>query len=155
MAFNILTFIICILICELAGFMGSIFNIKSIPGWYKKLKKPRFNPPNWIFGPVWTILYFLMGISLYLIVSQTTFNILAIVLFIVQLFLNILWSAIFFGMKKPFYSFLEIILLWASILATIILFYQIYPLASYILIPYLLWVTFALILNFKIWILNK
>jgi tryptophan-rich sensory protein len=137
------------------GFLGSLFNIKSIPNWYSKQKKPRFNPPNWIFGPVWTLLYTLMGISLYLVLISEKVNTLAIVIFSIQLFLNLIWTGIFFGMRKPFLAFMEIILLWISIIINIFVFYGISKTASYLLIPYLLWVSFASILNFSIWKLNK
>lgn len=152
---DVIKLVISIIICQAAGLLGSVFNIKSIPGWYSKLKKPSFNPPNWIFGPVWTFLYLLMGISLYLILVSQKDTPLAIIIFSIQLFLNIAWSAIFFGMKKPFFAFLEIILLWISILASIIIFYEISDISSYLLIPYLLWVSFASLLNFSIWKLNK
>lgn len=156
MAIDILKLILSIILCELAGIIGSLFNIRSIPNWYKKLKKPGFNPPNWIFGPVWTILFLLMGISLYL-VWNTGISLLSfpMIIFFLQLILNIIWSGIFFGLKKPFFAFLEIILLWFFILATIISFFTISPIASYLLIPYILWVSFASLLNFYIWRLNR
>jgi translocator protein len=154
---DILKLVISIVICEFAGIIGSFFTMKSIPNWYKKIKKPSFNPPNWIFGPVWTLLYFLMGISLYLIWnSNKNLDIsLAVIIFSIQLILNIAWSMIFFKLKSPKYAFIEIIFLFISILATIIIFYQISRIASYMLIPYILWVSFASILNFYVWILNK
>lgn len=147
---------VSIVVCELAGGIGSIFNIKAIPKWYRKIKRPSFNPPNWIFGPVWTTLYLLIGISFYFVWnSNVSGKEIAIILFVVQLVLNILWSGIFFGLRKPGYAFIEIILLWASILAMIIFFYPISNVASYLLIPYFLWVSFASVLNFSIWFLNK
>jgi len=152
---DVLKLVICILICQIIGILGSLFNIKSIPGWYSKQKKPSFNPPNWIFGPVWTLLYLLMGISLYLILVSGKVTTLAITIFAIQLFLNLIWTGIFFGMKKPLLAFIEIILLWASILISIIVFYGISKVASYLLIPYILWVSFASILNFSIWKLNR
>jgi len=152
---DIIALIVCIVICQAAGLLGSIFNFKSIPRWYSKLKKPAFNPPNWIFGPVWTLLYLLMGVSFYLVWTSGKEIGAAIIIFSIQLVLNILWSALFFGMKKPFIAFIEIILLWISILASIVLFIDISNTASYLLIPYLLWVSFAAILNFSIWKLNK
>lgn len=152
---NIISLIICIAICEVAGFIGSLFNFKSIPGWYAKQKKPKFNPPNWIFGPVWTLLYLLMGISLYLVLISGKEITLPLIIFSIQLILNIAWSAIFFGMKKPSIAFIEIIFLWVSILLNILFFYNISKISSYLLIPYILWVSFAAILNFSIWYLNK
>lgn len=152
---DIIKLIICLVICQIAGLLGAVFNIKSIPRWYSKLKKPRFNPPNWIFGPVWTILYFLMGISVYLVLVSGKETTSAVLIFFIQLVLNVLWSALFFGIKKPSFAFIEIILLEISILVTIALFYKISIIASYLLIPYFLWVGFASILNFSIWRLNK
>jgi tryptophan-rich sensory protein len=156
MAIEILKLIVSIALCQLAGFISALFNIKSIPKWYSKLKKPRFNPPNKIFGPVWTGLYLLMGISLYLVlVSGIAFGSFPIIIFFVHLLLNVLWSAIFFRAKKLGLAFLEIIVLWISISVIIILFYPISHLASYLLIPYLLWVSFASLLNWKFWRLNR
>jgi translocator protein len=156
MAIDILKLIISIVICQLAGLVGSIFNFKAIPRWYSKLKKPAFNPPNWIFGPVWTILYLLMGISMYL-VWNAGFSLFStpLIIFGLQLLLNISWSALFFGAKKPAMAFVEILFLWMSILYLIFIFYPISQLASYLLIPYLLWVGFASLLNWKLWTLNK
>ncbi len=152
---DIIKLILSIVICQFAGILGSLFNIKSIPKWYSKIKKPRFNPPNKIFGPVWTLLYLLMGISLYLILTSGKDITLPIIIFSIQLVLNIVWSFLFFGLRKPFFAFLEIIILWLSILATIIIFYAISKPAAYLLIPYLLWVSFASLLNYSLWKLNK
>lgn len=177
---NSIKFIISILICELAGVLGSIFTTPAIKNWYFFLNKPSFSPPNWIFGPVWTILYFLMGVSLYLVwlrnfasevpvnaEKQKTWNSVsaklwfgswreenAVLIFTLQLILNILWSVIFFGLKLPGLAFFEILMLWFAILYTIINFYRISKTASYLLIPYILWVSFAAILNYAVWILN-
>lgn len=155
---NAVKLIFSILICLLAGAIGSIFTISSIPTWYAALKKPFFNPPNWIFGPVWTTLYFLMGISLYLIWKKgikTEESKVALLLFGFQLVLNALWSIIFFGLRLPLYAFILIIILWLAILFTIIKFYKITKPAAYLLIPYIMWVSFASVLNFYIWLLNK
>jgi len=152
---DIIKLILSIVICQFAGILGSLFNIKSIPKWYSKIKKPRFNTPNKIFGPVWTLLYLLMGISLYLILTSGKDITLPIIIFSIQLVLNIVWSFLFFGLRKPFFAFLEIIILWLSILATIIIFYAISKPAAYLLIPYLLWVSFASLLNYSLWKLNK
>ena len=153
---NVSLLIFCIIGCQLAGLIGSIFTFRSIPTWYRKIKKPRINPPNWIFGPVWTILFLLMGIAVYLILNVgVSINDSALIAFGAQLSLNMLWSGIFFFLKKPGYAFIEIILLWCFILFTILLFLPLSPLAGCLLIPYLLWVSFALILNFRIWKLNK
>jgi benzodiazapine receptor len=155
MPLNIIKLLICIFICEFAGIIGSIFNIKSIPKWYSKIKKPSFNPPSWIFGPVWTILYLLMGISLYLVWNSGKITTLVIIIFSIQLILNMVWSFLFFGIKKPGYAFAEIILLWISIISMMFVFYQISNIAGLIQIPYLMWVTFASVLNFSLWKLNK
>jgi tryptophan-rich sensory protein len=148
--------ILFILLCQLPGIIGSYFTVSSIPVWYAGLNKPWFNPPNFLFGPVWFTLYVMMGISLYMVwnannnVSKKT----AVIVFSVQLVLNALWSIIFFGMRNPGLAFIEIILLWVFILLSIIKFYHVSRKASYILIPYLLWVSYASVLNFSIWRLN-
>jgi translocator protein len=146
---------ICILICLAAGFIGSIFTTSSIAGWYATIQKPSFNPPNWIFGPVWTTLYILMGVSIYLILQKKSkYGNTASSLFSIQLALNIFWSIIFFSFHSPFLAFIDIIILWFCILLTIIYFLKISKPASYLLIPYLLWVSFASVLNFYIMVLN-
>jgi len=154
---NIAKLIVAILICELAGIVGSVFTMPSIPAWYASLQKPGFSPPNWLFAPVWTTLFALMGVSLYLIWNKISKNKQAkkaLVVFAVQLILNILWSVLFFGLRSPFYAFIEIVVLWIAIALTIFKFYKISKNAGLLLIPYLLWVTFATILNGYIWILN-
>lgn len=146
--------IISILVCELAGVIGSFFT-SSITGWYAALAKPSFNPPSWIFGPVWVFLYFLMGISLYLVWnSNSKQKRSAIIIFSVQLFLNAMWSIIFFGLNNIFLAFVDIILLWIFILIAIIYFYRINKTSSYILMPYFIWVSFAVLLNYRILALN-
>lgn len=148
---------IAILICLLAGFIGSVFTSKSVSTWYTTLKKPSFNPPDWVFGPVWTTLFILMGISLYLVWSkglEVEGVKIAMIIFGAQFLFNILWSLIFFGLQSPFYAFLEIIILWAAILLTIFSFYNVSRPAAYLLIPYILWVSFAAVLNFMIVRLN-
>jgi translocator protein len=149
--------IVAIIVCQLAGFIGSFFTISSVSTWYLTLNKPFFNPPSWLFGPVWITLYLLMGISLYLVwnrgINGKTSRI-AITFFSIQLILNSLWSILFFGLKSPLYAFMEIIFLWAAILLTIIYFNRISKPASYLLIPYILWVSFAAVLNLSIFILN-
>ena len=148
---------IFIIIAEAAGATGSIFTASAIPAWYATLQKPAFNPPNFIFAPVWTILYFLMGVSAFLVFEKgfTKKEVrFALLVFALQLILNVLWSFVFFGLKSPSLAFLEIIILWVSILATIFYFYKISKPASYLLIPYLLWTTFAAFLNFAIFRLN-
>ena len=148
---------ITIFISEFAGIIGSIFTFSAIPTWYSTLVKPDINPPSWIFGPVWTTLYILMGISAFLIWEKgldRKDTRTALWAFGIQLILNSSWSIIFFGLHNPGWAFLNIIVLWLTILLTMILFYKISRPAMYLLIPYILWVTFASYLNYSIWILN-
>jgi len=177
---NTAKFIISILICEGAGIAGSFFTAPAIPIWYVSLQKPDFSPPNWVFAPVWTVLFLLMGISLYLVwaknwkieapenkSAEKAWNPVstklwsgswkeenAVAIFILQLVLNILWSVIFFGLKLPGPAFFEILMLWFAILYTIVNFFRISKLAAYLLIPYIVWVSFAAVLNFSIAALN-
>lgn len=147
--------IAAIAICQFAGIIGSFFTIPAIPTWYADLIKPSFSPPNWLFGPIWLILYTLMGISIYWIYnSKNTQLKSALYVFGAQLVLNVIWSIVFFGMHSPLYGLIVIALLWLSIVATIFKFYQIDKTAGMILIPYLLWVSFAAVLNYYIFILN-
>lgn len=154
---NFLKLILAILICELVGVVGGFFTVSSIPGWYAGLNKPFFSPPNWIFGPVWTLLYFLMGVSLFLIWKKgfkKKENKFALKIFGSQLILNLFWSIIFFNLKMPELAFIEVVFLWILIAKTIQAFYKISRTAALILIPYLLWVSFASILNLAIALLN-
>jgi benzodiazapine receptor len=140
----------------LAGFIGSYFTTPAIPTWYASLTKPSFNPPAWLFAPVWTTLYLLMGLSLYLIIikqskkSKTK----AYTLFTTQLLLNSLWSILFFGLQNPALALLEIIILLIFIALTIYEFSKLSRPAALLFIPYLLWVSFATLLNFMIYQLN-
>lgn len=169
-----------IIVCELAGVVGSAFTIPAINFWYRGLNKPSFNPPNWIFGPVWTVLFILMGISLYLVwskkfvveneidtkarkapnpLSQKFLNgpwqkANIILIFIVQLVLNILWSVVFFSMHDLGFAFFELLMLWFAIIFTIINFYRVSKTAALLLLPYILWVSFAGILNLMIFLIN-
>jgi len=146
-----------IILCQLAGVVGSIFTISSIPTWYAGLRKPFFSPPNWVFGPVWITLYLMMGISLYLIWKRGLAEKAVrdgVLTFAVQLILNSVWSIAFFGLKSPIAGLTVIILLWLAIALTIQKFWRISKTASVLLIPYLLWVSFATILNASILILN-
>lgn len=142
-----------ILLSLSAGFVGSFFTIESISTWYSTLEKPFFSPPNWVFGPVWTTLYVLIGISGYL-AYKSRGNSFAIKIFGLQLVLNTLWSIIFFGLKMPWLAFVEILVLLGVIVYLMKLFYKIDKVSAYLLIPYLLWVSFASILNLAIWLLN-
>lgn len=148
---------VSILVPLLAGFLGSIFTAESVSTWYTTLQKPAFTPPSWVFAPAWTLLYVLMGISLYLVwkegLEKREVKI-GIGIFSVQLVLNAAWSFLFFGLRSPLLGLLEIIPLWIAILATIIYFHRISKKASYLLVPYLTWTIFAALLNYYIFLLN-
>lgn len=178
---NTAKLVVSIVVCQLAGIIGSFFTAPAIPtSWFTELKKPSFFPPNWLFAPVWTILFLLMGISLFLVWKKNWGIIIvageqekrswnpfstklwtgswkeenAILIFSLQLILNILWPVTFFGLKSTGIAFFEILMLWFAILYTIVNFYRISKPAAYLLIPYILWVSFAALLNFSIWQLN-
>lgn len=159
---NTFKLIISLIIPQLAGGLGSFFTIGSVKDWYPVLVKPALNPPAWIFGPVWTTLFLLMGYALYLVWSSYAKASadkkgvikIALALFGVQMVLNALWSIIFFGLHSPGGALVEIIFLWLAILATIIAFYKISRPAAWLLVPYILWVSFAGYLNYSIWVLN-
>lgn len=152
---NILKLIFAIVICQMAGIIGSLFTTPSIPGWYATLDKPAFNPPSWIFGPVWIFLYLLMGIALYLVlIDKKKDKRAALWLFGTQLVLNSIWSIIFFGLQNPFYALIELVILWIAIVLTIWQFWKINVKAGALLLPYIAWGTFAMVLNYSIWQLN-
>ncbi len=146
--------ILCILLPLIVGGVSGYFTSQNIPNWYVYLNKPTFNPPNYLFGPVWTLLYILMGISLYLVINKPNVNWLLVGVFITQLILNFFWSFIFFNYHNLGFALIEIIILWASILAMIILFYKTNKWAAILNIPYILWVSFATVLNYSIYSLN-
>jgi tryptophan-rich sensory protein len=146
-----------VLIPLLIGFIGSYFTAPAIPEWYAGLNKPSLNPPNWIFAPVWTILYIFMGVAFFLVWKETTETrrkIIAFAFFGAQLVLNLTWSIFFFGMKNPELALMNIILLVIALIATMISFYKISKKTLYLLIPYLLWISFASYLNYQIIVLN-
>ena len=148
---------LCIVICQLAGVVGSIPNIEAIPGWYTTIARPSFNPPNSVFAPVWISLYFMMGVAAFLVWRkglETPGVKTALIVFAVQLALNILWSYVFFGWKLLFLAFVEIAVLWLMILVSIVLFRPVSKVAAWLLAPYLLWVSYASVLTFSIWRLN-
>lgn len=148
---------IVIALCLLVGSLSGYATADSISGWFTTLEKPFFNPPNWIFGPVWTVLYILMGVSAGLVwKSDANFEPKkkALLFFTFQLIVNGLWSLLFFGLQNPTLAFVDIIILLALIVYTIKLFKPIHKTASTLLIPYLLWVSFATILNLSIVVLN-
>jgi len=140
----------------LAGFVGSVFTFSSIPTWYSTLKKPSFSPPNFVFGPVWTFLYFLMGISFYLILKTEGGKEKneAVRIFIIQLILNSFWSIGFFGLKNPLLGAFIIISLWFTLILMVIKFYRLNKIAGLINLPYIFWVSFATILNLSVYALN-
>lgn len=143
-------------VCFAAAGFGGYFTAKSVGGWYQTLRRPDWSPPDWVFGPVWTVLYLMMGVAAWVVWRKVglTGAGWALVVFGVQLVLNALWSLFFFGLRNPLAGFVEIVFLWCAIWATVILFWRIMPLASWLLWPYLAWVTFAMILNAAIWRLN-
>jgi len=148
---------ISLILPQLAGGIGALFTTPSVTSWYGTITKPSFNPPSWIFGPVWTTLFVLMGIAFYLVWQQGTNRPQvrqALAVFGVQLVLNTLWSIIFFGLHSPGAALIEIAFLWLAIAATIAFFAKISKPAAWLLAPYLAWVSFAAFLNFTIWRLN-
>ncbi|HMB26213.1 MAG TPA: TspO/MBR family protein [Patescibacteria group bacterium] len=147
-------FLASIIICQMAGLIGSIFTTPQINTWYKTLTKPSIAPPNWIFGPVWTLLFVLMGISLFIIWNQKSKPRLGILFFIAQLALNIFWSVLFFGLQNPYWALVEIVFLFIFIVLTIWRFWKKQIWAGLLLIPYAAWVAFATVLNFLIWRIN-
>ncbi len=144
-----------VVLCEGVGLAGGVFTASSVSSWYPLLSKPSFNPPGWIFGPVWTALYFLMGVSLFLVwQSKKKEKVLAFTVFGIQLCLNFLWSLLFFGLMCPGCALIDIALLFISIVLTMVLFFRISRTASLLLIPYVLWVSFASVLNYYLFVLN-
>ncbi|WP_405400765.1 TspO/MBR family protein [Maribacter sp. Asnod2-G09] len=153
-----LTYILIgIVICSAIGFLSSVVTQSSVNGWYMTLNKPSFNPPNWIFAPVWSALYIMMGISAGWVWAKGfhhKYVKTGLYHFGFQLLLNGLWSIIFFGLKQPFYGLLVIMALLVVLSLTIKWFNVVSKFAAILLIPYLLWVCFATALNYKIWELN-
>lgn len=150
----------CILLCEAAGLVGAAFTRRSVKSWYPTLRKPSFTPPSWLFAPAWTLLYLLMGIALSMILfpeegTASGANEAALAFFFAQLLVNAAWSFLFFGLRRPLAGLVGIVLLWCLIAATIALFWRLSPLAGALLVPYLLWVSFATLLNASIWRLNR
>jgi translocator protein len=150
--------LVSIVIAQLAGLIGSVFTFPSVKGWYLTINRPSWNPPGFVFGPVWTLLYTLMGIASYLVWQKRELGQsvrVALMVYGVHLVLNALWSIIFFGLKNPGLAFMEIIGLLFFIVLTMVLFYKIRPVTVWLLLPYLLWTSFATFLNFTIWSLNR
>lgn len=139
-----------------AAVIGSAVSAQNIPTWYAALEKPVLNPPNFIFGPVWTVLYVLIGLSLYLFwtsVGRGKWS--GYIAFGVQMVLNALWSVVFFGLQLPLFGVFVIVLLDIMVVVTIVLFYEKSRKAAYLLVPYLLWILFATYLTISIWLLNS
>jgi len=139
------------------GSIAGIFTTKEIVGWYASLDKPSFNPPSYLFGPVWTALYILMGVSMFLIWNRpkTELRQKALTIFGIQLFFNFWWSILFFSFHTAFLAVVDILIMWFLIIYMISIFKKIKPVAAYLQIPYFLWVTFATVLNICIWYLNR
>lgn len=154
---KVLKLLTALIVSALAGIIGSLFTFSAIPAWYATLAKPVLNPPSWVFGPVWTLLYALMGIAAFLVWNKGWGRRdvrVALTVFAIQLALNTLWPLIFFGLRSPAWAFVGIVALWFAILATIITFAKVSKPAAWLLVPYILWVSFAGYLNFSIWMLN-
>jgi translocator protein len=153
-----------VILVALASVIASSVTLPQIGGWYADLEKPWFNPPNWLFGPVWTVLYGMIAVAGWLVWRERGLEGArgALVLFGLQLGLNVLWSLIFFGLQQPGFfglqqpglAFMEIIALWIAVCATMIAFWRIRPLAGWLFVPYLLWVSYAAVLNGAVWLLN-
>ena len=140
--------------CFLAASPGAVFR----PGeWYERLAKPKWRPPNWLFAPVWSVLYLMIAVSGWLIWREAGFSaaVFPLSIYAISLGLNCAWSGFFFGLQRPDLAFLDVILLWISIVATIVIFYSIEQYSALLLLPYLIWVTFAAMLNFAIWRMNR
>ena len=145
-------------ICLLTGFLGSFVTMDSVTTWYSDLSRPSFTPPDWTFGVVWPILYVMMGISAFLIWNKGLVKRqvkIALGLFVLQLVLNGLWTPIFFGLHMIAIALVEIVLLWVAILLTIIVFWRISKASTFLLFPYILWVSFAVFLNAALWYMNR
>ncbi len=154
---DVVALIICLAIPFMAGAFGGLYTAPAIPTWYAGLAKPAFNPPGWIFGPVWSVLYAAMGVSLYLVwrtgMKQPGVK-RAAILFAAQMALNAAWPFIFFGLRNPGIALVEIVLLWVMIILTLVAFLRVSRPAGLLLVPYLAWVSFAAVLNIAIWRLN-
>jgi len=153
----ILTLAVALLIPQIIGLLGSLFTSATIPTWYATLTRPELAPPNWVFGPVWTVLFILMGIASFLIFQKGYERRdvrIALSFYGAQLILNLLWSLLFFGARNPGLAFAEIVVLWLVLFLTIRKFWPLSKTSAYLLVPYILWVSFAGYLNYSIWILN-
>ncbi|MGD0962445.1 MAG: TspO/MBR family protein [Candidatus Acidiferrales bacterium] len=141
-------------VCLGAAGLGAFMTTPALRPWYAGLNKPPWTPPNWLFGPVWTVLYLAMAVAAWLVWQRTGLRHRPMKVFVLQLALNVAWSGLFFGFRSPGAAFAEMIALWLAILATLIEFWKTMPAAGWLFIPYLIWVSFAAALNFSIWRLN-
>jgi translocator protein len=146
--------IVCIAVCLGAAGLGSLLTTPALRPWYAGLSKPRWTPPNWLFGPVWTILFIAMALAAWLVWQKIGLRAAPMQLFLLQLLFNVAWSALFFRLRSPGLAFAEIVVLWFAILGTSIEFWKVVPAAGWLLFPYLTWVSYAAALNFSIWRLN-
>lgn len=152
-----LALVVALALPQLAGAIGSLFTFPNIESWYQFLTKPELAPPNWVFGPVWTTLFVLMGIASYLVWRNGAHKRevrLALAFYVIQLVLNVLWSVVFFGLQDPQGAVAVIVILWLAIAATGYLFYRVSKLAGFLMLPYLAWVSFASYLNVMLMLLN-
>jgi tryptophan-rich sensory protein len=147
---------VCILVCELTGVLGSVFSVPVIPTWYAQLNKPIFSPPNWLFMPVWTVLYALIGYAAYLVLKEKSTPVRnhGLNWFGAQLIFNLGWSILFFGAESPLLGMVAIALLWASAVVTATKFKRVSEKAFWLFVPYVAWVTYAAFLNYVIWTMN-
>jgi translocator protein len=141
---------LCVAVGAGAGFATS----QSVADWYPTLAKPSWTPPSWLFGPVWTVLYVMMAVAAWLVWKRGAMARPALLIFFLQLALNLAWSLLFFGLRSPFAGLIDIILMWITIVATILAFYSHNRIAAVLLVPYFAWVTFAAALNAAIWMMN-
>ena len=155
---NALRFLISVTLPLLVGGLSGFATARGVQEWYPSLTKPPFNPPSWVFGPVWTLLYVMMGVAAYVVWQkgwESEVVRVALGLYLIQLILNGFWSILFFGMQSPGIAFVEILILWLAIAATVFWFWRVSPVAGILLLPYGAWVSFAALLNGSLWILNR
>jgi len=148
--------VLFIVVCLGVGFLGSKYTSQSIPDWYSQIKKPAWTPPNWLFAPVWTFLYISMAVAAWLVWRNlgVTGSYASMILFVLQLALNALWSYLFFGLRMPGLAFLDIVALFVAIVLTAMLFWRYVALAGVLMLPYIVWVGYASTLNWAIWRMN-
>lgn len=153
---QLLALFLFLLACAVVAGLGSLFTMSAMDGWYADLEQPDWEPPDWVFGPIWSILYLAIGVAAWLVWRERGWEQgrIPLVLWSVQLGLNLLWTAIFFGLEMPGAGLVEIVALWLAIAATIVAFWPVSRLAALLLVPYFGWVSYAAALNYAIWTLN-